>query len=191
MSTTETLTEECSVCGDELDIESGDTFKSVSDQFMHRDCFAEYCYQRRSLVATTEGSFKVKPVVVREVEAGTESVLDSFWRAECPVCHRTHETDEKAEDIREEFVEAVTDCCGVEWLPPADWVEDCDICGASHRESSGCKKLLWREPFPSADEHRYDCAECDWSGDRPAGPDGVCPECGTTAIRAIPLEGEK
>jgi hypothetical protein len=185
MSTTET-TDECKRCGDELDIESTETFKSVADQFWHRDCFAERCYESRKLVATPEGSFEILPVVVKEIENGKEEVLDAFWRAECPVCYRTHETDEQAEEVRTDLIDTVVSCCDTEWLPPADWIEDCDICGTSHRESRGCKKIAWREPFPHVEEHHFDCAECEWSGDQPAGPDGTCPDCDTTAVRAIP-----
>lgn len=188
MSTTQETTESCEHCNEELDIESEDTFKSVTDRFWHRDCFAEHCYNRRSLVATEEGSFKIKPVKITETEDGKDKVLESFWRASCPVCYRNHETDERSEEVRSDLVDTVTDCCGAEWLPPGDWIQDCDVCGTSHRESEGCRKLSMREPFPAVDEHRYECAECDWSGDQPDGFEGFCPSCGTTAVRAIPIQ---
>lgn len=183
---TERLEAECQHCGDSVDIESTDIFKSVSDQFWHKDCFAEYCYERRSLVATPEGSFKIKPVIVKEIENGQEKVIDSFWRADCPVCYRTHESDEKTEEVRTDFIDQVTDCCDTEWLPPADWVEDCDICGGDHR-GSRCIPISRREPFPDPETHRYDCSECEWSGKGSdfEGPDGECPECGTRAVRAV------
>lgn len=178
---------QCLHCREPVDINSTDIFKSVSDQFWHEDCFAEYCYERRELVATPEGSFKIQPVVIKEIVDGSYRIIERFWRAECPVCHRTHETDEKAEDDRTDLVDTVTACCDTEWLPPADWIEDCEICGTSHRESRDCKPLSMREPFPDPDEHTYECSQCEWSGeaDEFGNPDGYCPECDSAAVRAL------
>lgn len=180
---------ECENCDEPVNIDEDDYFKSPAEQFYHEDCFAEYCYGKRKLVATTEGSFKILPVVIKEIENGSETILESFWRAECPVCYRTHETDEQSEDVRTGLIDDVVGCCGIEWLAPADWIEDCEICGTSHRESRGCKPLSYRDPFPSPEEHRYECTECDWTGEGGdfGNPEGHCPECDTAAVRAIKL----
>jgi len=183
------LVEDCRYCGDPVDIERGASYKTVSDRFAHADCMADHCYEDRELVATTEGTFRIKPVAVIEKEGREEQVIESYWRADCPMCWQTHETESQDEALRGDLVEQVIDCCDpVEWLPPKDYIEDCDICGDDHRKSGGCTVLSRREPFPRPENHEFECADCDWSGSTAEDFDthtGRCPECGTAAVRAI------
>ena len=178
---------ECRYCGDPVDHLEPGHYKSPGDKFAHAECVADHCYEDREKVATDEGVFRIKSVTIMKTVGTKEELLDSYWQAECPVCYRTHETDDHSEDVRTDLIDQVCECCGAEWLPPSDWIEDCEICGTSHRESRDCKPLSMREPFPDPDEHRYECAKCEWSGegDEFGNPDGYCPECDSAAVRAL------
>ena len=180
---------DCRFCGEPVGPLEPGHYKIPGDKFAHAECVADDCYDSREKVATDEGVFRIKRVTITKTVGNKEEIIDSYWQAECPVCYRTHETDSPSEDVRTDLIDTVCGCCGAEWLPPSDWVEDCEICGTSHRESRDCKPLSMREPFPDPDEHRYECSECGWSGegDEFGNPDGYCPECDSAAVRALKI----
>lgn len=89
--------EDCWHCGNSVDPTEPGVFKTVSDQFAHRECVAEHCYNTRKKVATTEGVLTVESTVVKKFVGDSEEVLDSFWQADCPVCFQTHESEETDE----------------------------------------------------------------------------------------------
>jgi uncharacterized OB-fold protein len=156
--------------------------------FVGPDHIGDKYFDERQYMATTHGVAQIDQVsLVRRVNNHTEKVVNSWWEIECPVCGFTHEIDGSSEDARREAIDVMLDCCDIEWQPPSDWIEDCEICGDSHRERHDCTCLSHREPFPSPDSHRYDCAECQWTGDGDDlhGPAGFCPDCGTSAVRAV------
>lgn len=142
----------------------------------------------RFQIATTEGILPIDSVrVLKQVNRREPKFERGFWRGTCPVCGREYEVEGGSEDDREDAWQAALDCCGAEWLPPTDWVDDCDICGDSHREKRGCTAIWIREPFPNPESHEYDCSECEWSGEVEdfGNHKGLCPECDSAAVRAI------
>ncbi|ELZ96616.1 hypothetical protein [Haloferax sulfurifontis] len=177
---------ECRYCGEEVDYLEEGHFKYPSDKFAHPQCVADDCFGKREPVATTEGVFRLERVTIKKFvgQGQKESLVDSYWQADCPVCYQTHESEESGEDARMELFGGVLDCCGAEWMPPAGWVEDCDICGDDHRGEFNCTPLSWRKPFPGIDND-YVCAECDTEnhGSDLDGPNGACPECGSEALK--------
>lgn len=177
---------DCRYCGEPVDHREPGHYKSPGDKFAHKQCVADDCYEDREKVATDEGVFRIEQVTVMKTVGTKEEILDSYWQAECPVCYRTHETDSQSEDVRSELAEDVYDCCGAEWIPPSDWVEDCPACGTGHRESYGCIPVSAREPFPGVDED-YECIDCGWDGHGSdlQGPDGECPDCDSRSVRVI------
>jgi hypothetical protein len=178
--------EDCWHCGNSVDPTEPGVFKTVSDQFAHRECVAEHCYETRKKVATTEGVFTVESTVVKKFVGDSEEVLDSFWQADCPVCFQTHESEETDEEARSDLIDAVIDCCGAEWLPPEDYVENCDVCGMGHRESRECFPVFCRDPVPDLDDH-FQCVECGWDGYGPelGGASGQCPECESRSVQVV------
>ena len=180
----------CHRCGEDVDIIEPGHFKSPSDQFYHENCLAIRTYESRDQVLTEIGTFGIDAVVEKRVINDGESVeiLDRYWQAKCPQCWTKHRTEDDREDVRDDLVDMVLDCCGLEWVPPDDYVEDCDICGYNHREANGCQPLGFRDPFPDPENHQYECTDCDWTGAEGEDfddPDGHCPECGTAAVRAM------
>lgn len=177
----------CRFCQEPLDPEEPGSFKSPRETFAHRDCIADHCYDKREKVATTEGIITIKPVTIKKIVNGKETILESYWQAKCPICHQEHTTDKQSEEIRSELIDTVCNCCDIDWLAPSDWIEDCDICHTDHRESRQCELISFRDPFPSPENHTYDCADCDWNGegDDFNNQDGYCPECESPAVKAI------
>lgn len=178
--------EDCWHCGNSVDPTEPGVFKTVSDQFAHRECVAEHCYETRKKVATTEGVFTVESTVVKKFVGDSEEVLDSFWQADCPVCFQTHESEETDEEARSALIEDVIDCCDAEWLPPEDYVENCDVCEMGHRESRDCFPVFCRDPVPDLDDH-FECSECGWDGSGPelGGASGQCPECESRSVQVV------
>jgi DNA-directed RNA polymerase subunit RPC12/RpoP len=155
--------------------------------FVGPDHIGEKYWNERRKYPTTGGVATVKAVsLVKKVNGTKASVEESWWAVDCPVCHSRHEVQGASENARMQAIEAMEKCCGVGWVPPLDWIEDCNVCGDSHRESSECTPLNRREPFPDPESHYYECAECDWDGGGAEiqGPAGACPECGTRSVRA-------
>lgn len=156
--------------------------------FVGPDHIGDKHWNDRSKMPTTGGVASIEQVsLVKQVNGEKTSVEESWWAVDCPVCYTRHEVQGAGEDSRSEAIDAMLECCGVEWVPPSDWIEDCDVCGDSHRERGSCTRLGMREPFPDPESHHYDCAECEWSGGGAdlQGPDGLCPDCGTAAVRAV------
>lgn len=161
--------------------------------FVGPDHIGDKHWSDRTKVPTTGGVTNIDHVsLVKQVNGTEASVEESWWATDCPVCHTRHEVQGADEDSRGEAIDQMLACCGVEWVPPTDWLEECSICGDSHRESSECTRLSMREPFPDPESHTYDCAECEWSGGGAdiQGPDGLCPDCGTASVRAIEVAAD-
>lgn len=177
---------DCRHCGEPVDPLEPGHYKSPGDKFAHADCVADHCYDDREKVATDEGVFRIKSVTIMKTVGTKEELIDSYWQAECPLCYRTHETESHSEDVRTDLIEKVCECCGAEWMPPSDWIEDCPACGTDHRESRECVPVSRREPFPGVEED-YECLDCDWGGHgtelQP--PDGECPECDSRSVRVV------
>jgi len=178
--------EDCRYCGEPVDTLEPGHMKSPGDKFAHPQCVADDCFGDRERFATDEGVFRMQSVKVTKTVGHQEEVIDSYWQADCPVCYRTHETDDRTEDAREDLFDEVCECCGAEWIPPEDWIEDCEICGTSHRESHECKAVSHREPFPGVEED-YECVDCGWDGRGTdlKGPVGECPECDSRSVRVV------
>lgn len=144
------------------------------------------CYGDRDRIATTHGIAKIEQVsLVRHVNGVETDAVESWWEIECPVCYITHEVDGAGEDARRDAIDDMLDCCGIEWQPPADYLNPCSVCGESHRESNDCSPPVSRDPYPDL-EQPAECSACGWAG-RPAkealaGPNGNCPECGSPAV---------
>lgn len=141
----------------------------------------------RRKLATTHGAVSIDhEALVRTWNGDEQGVVESSWVIDCPVCFRTHKSDEGTEEARGDLIDEVLACCGAEWFPPSDWVEDCDVCGDSHRGEFGCSPPGLREPFPGVDE-AYACAQCGWDGrgDGLQGPNGECPNCDSGAVRVM------
>lgn len=141
----------------------------------------------RRRIPTTHGVASIDRVdVVRMVNGTQQDTLESHWEIQCPVCYRTHETDDGSEAAREDALEMVHECCGAAWFPPSDWVSDCGICGGDHRGEFNCDPPARRNPFPGVGR-AYRCVPCGWGGPGTdlEGPDGKCPECGSPAVEPV------
>lgn len=179
----------CRFCDETVDADSNDEYEYAYSAPVHTGCIANHCYEHREKVATTRGVIEIKPVTVTKEIGNAEKVIDSYWQTECPVCYQTHSTDTQRENIRSELIDTACSCCDAEWLPPTDWIDNCNVCNNSHRESDGCRPIIMRTPFPDPETHTYNCSECEWSGseDEFNNFKGRCPGCGSTAIEAIPI----
>lgn len=146
-------------------------------------------YSDRQTYATTHGTTQIDRVdVVRMVNGNQQDTLESHWTVDCPVCRRTFESDDAAEDARLPLLDEMHACCGTEWFPPSDWVDDCEICGDSHRGKYNCTALAWRDGFDGLEgDESCSCAKCGWdgSGEGLLGPRGECPECESRAVRVV------
>lgn len=143
-------------------------------------------YSDRDYLATKHGVVRLeRESLVRFVNGNRQDTIESEWFAECPICRREVRVEGGDEAARSDLVSEVLDHCGTEWFPPSDWVEDCDICGSDHREAHGCRSPSLRAPELEHPVEAVDCAECEFEGEpedlNP--PEGVCPDCGTTAVR--------
>lgn len=144
-------------------------------------------YADRKFFATRHGAVRVHhEALIRHRNGEAQGTVESHWEADCPVCLRTHRTDAGLEKNRSELFDLVVECCGTEWFPPADWVEDCGVCGEDHRERHGCTPPGRRHPIPGVDED-YECTSCGWEGDGETlqGPNGTCPACDSAAVRVV------
>lgn len=145
-------------------------------------------YGDRRYLATTHGAVRIdREDLVRFVNDTRQDVVETTWTATCPDCHREHSVDGAGEDARSELIDEVLECCDdVEWFPPSDWVENCEICGSDHRGAHNCEPPAFRDPFPGVDE-TYRCAACGWDGDGEElqGPNGECPDCDSPAVQVI------
>lgn len=164
---------------------------TLVDGHPHGVCFPEHLGNKhfgdRDYLATTHGAVKFdRESLVRYWNGTEQEVVESHYELECPVCRTTHESDGTTEDDRREIVDVLLDCCGIEWLPPSDWIADCDVCGDSHRERHDCTPPGLRDPFPGVD-HDYGCARCGWDGhgEELRGPNGECPNCDSGAVRVV------
>jgi len=145
------------------------------------------CYGDRNRLATKHGVTRInRETIVRNWNGAEQEVIESHWVIECPICYKTHKSEEATEDARPEIIDEVLDCCGTEWFPPSDWVEDCNICGDDHRGEFNCQPLSWRDPFPDIDQD-FACARCGWDGhgEDVNGPNGECPNCDSTALEVL------
>lgn len=141
-------------------------------------------YGDRDYVATTHGAVRINhESLVRHWNGAEQEVVESHWEADCPVCYRTHTSDDGSEAARSDLFDTVLACCGAEWFPPSDWVADCEFCGDDHRGEFGCAPPGLRDPRPDL-ANPVDCGACGWDGD--GGdldrPHGNCPKCGSAAV---------
>lgn len=149
------------------------------------DAEIDRCYYDREKVATTGGVFKIQSVTVTRTVGNTEEILAAHWQAECPVCYTTHETESQDEDVRNTLFETVLDCCGIEWLPPSEWVEHCHICGTSHNGAFQCRTLISRSETVGVEttDHDFCCHACGWHGHGSSLSNFyACPDCGSNSI---------
>lgn len=185
--TTDTTTPDnpydCSHCGEPVDPDEHGDYDTLGDIFTHSQCLADKAWGKREEVATTAGIFKTASITTTKQIGHTEELIESYWQAECPVCLRTHSTDEHSEEARSELLEMVTDCCDIEMVYPADYLHECDICGSSHRETHECKAITWRDHDFDIDQE-FVCADCGWCdhGSNLEGVGGSCPDCNSRSI---------
>lgn len=142
-------------------------------------------YGDRQIIPTTHGKTRIDRIdIVRQVNGNTQETVESYWRVACPECYREFESEDGSEDARGEVIDRMLECCDIEWFPPSDWVDNCEICGSDHRGEYNCEPPAWREPFPGV-ECDYTCVRCGWSGPGKdlQGPNGECPECDSAAVQ--------
>jgi hypothetical protein len=154
--------------------------------YQHAGCLADRYWREREAMLTSAGVVDLEEVsVVEHVNGRQGETQEHFHRATCPECYHEHRRD-GGEDARREMIDALLECCGVEWVTPADYVTDCDICGHDHRGEYNCRPPTHREPFPGV-EQDYRCAACGWTGAGEAlqGPTGECPECDSPAVTPV------
>lgn len=187
MSTNTTTTDDdpydCSYCGDPVDPDEHGDHDTLGDIFIHAQCEADRAWETREDIATTAGIFEMASITTTKTVGRSDKTIDSYWQAECPVCMRTHSSEESGEDARRDLIGTVTDCCDIEFVWPSDYIHNCDICGDSHRERHECKSVAWREPMPELDQE-FTCTNCEWTanGNELSGPDGSCPECDSLSV---------
>lgn len=141
-------------------------------------------YGDRDYLATKHGAVRLnRESLVRFVNGNQQNTVESEYYADCPICGRTVTAEGGDEAARSDLISEILDHCGTEWFPPSDWVEDCEICGESHRGKYNCSPPGLRHPFPGVDKP-YACARCGWDGHGEAlrGPDGECPNCDSPAV---------
>lgn len=141
-------------------------------------------YSDRDYFATKHGAVRIERVdLVRFINGNRQEVVESEWRADCPICGRRVSVDGGSEAARSDLTTQILEHCGTEWFPPSDWVADCSICGDDHRGKFACRPPALRTPFPGVDED-YACARCGWDGHGEAlqGPNGECPNCNSGAV---------
>lgn len=149
-------------------------------------------YGDRDYLATKHGAVRLnREDLVRFLNGNEQETVETEWYADCPICGRKVSVDGMGEAARSDLITRVLDHCGTEWFPPADWRDDCGICGDDHRERHGCRPPARRDPFPGVDEH-YQCADCDWGGhgENLQGPNGECPDCDSPAVQVIDSQSD-
>jgi len=181
--------EVCPHC-DKLVDPSVHNYDAYEFTYQHADCLAESCWRDRTRFLTSAGIVTLEEIaLVEHVNGHKGETREHFHRAECPACYRQHRHD-GGEDARRELIDALLDCCDIEWVAPSDYVTDCDICGHDHRGEYNCTPPSHREPFPGVDRD-YRCAACGWSGhgEDLQGPRGECPDCNATAVTPLASPG--
>lgn len=166
---------------------------------IHEDCLVDPAVDRitvgprhlgneyfgdRETFPTTHGAVAIDQVsLVRVRNGNTKEVVESHWEISCPICDTTHESDSGSEDGRREVIDSALACCGAEWFPPSDWVEDCSICGGSHRGEFGCPPLLDHDRQDVPDDGRFTCRSCGENGEmNDLWGIGSCPACDSGAL---------
>lgn len=144
-------------------------------------------YGDRKRIPTNYGTVKMDSETLRRFWNGAEQeVVEGHWEARCPCCYTKHVIEGRTDQDRAELRGVVLDCCDeVRWLPPSDWVEDCEVCGRSHRDQHECTSPAHRDPFPDTSEPAV-CTDCGFSVnelDDIGTHDGSCPECGSHAVK--------
>lgn len=152
-------------------------------------------YSDRDWLATTHGAARIHTEsLVRFWDGNEQEVVEERFEAKCPVCYQTHtvdSTDVSEREARGELTDGLLGCCDIEWLPPTDWIEDCEVCGESHRERHGCRTLSQRtgDDRPDDLDRDFQCHDCGWTGHGET-LDGMycgkkCPECGSARLTEV------
>lgn len=102
-------------------------------------------YGDRNKLATKHGVVRIESEsLVRFRNGNEQETVESHWEIKCPVCYRTHKSEDGTEAARSDLIDKVLDCCGTEWFPPSDWIENCETCGRDHREKHECRRPAGR-----------------------------------------------
>lgn len=181
--------EVCPYCEEFVDASVHD-YDAYEFAYQHADCLADATWGDRTRMLTSAGVVDLEDVsLIEHVNDRQGEVQEHYHRATCPECFHDHRRD-GGEDARRELIDALLECCGIEWVTPSDYVTDCDICGDGHRGRYNCTPPSGREPFPGVDED-YACAACGWSGHGGdlQGPFGECPDCDSPAVQVVSAGG--
>jgi predicted RNA-binding Zn-ribbon protein involved in translation (DUF1610 family) len=149
-------------------------------------------YNERNRIPTTAGVVSVETeTLVRKKNGATQEVVKSSVKAKCPICFQTHTVETKdGEPNRSELVDKLLECCNIEWIPPADYLDPCPICNHSHREKHKCRPLISRDQEIS--NQQAECNPCGWTIDSASNiptVDGSCPNCGSAAVSVVADKG--